>query len=276
MCCADGTLLDEKDSCYFLFLVIPILCQETNGDDCYCNYNQNQQANIYNCSHKILTSLPPVLLNHTDWLVMENTPVNEIDGKSYISDMIQFLDLKGGNVAVISGKFLEQVNQSKRFKWLDLRGNNLKTIPQAIAQLKDIKKIYLSDNPFCYDCKMTWMIDWLYNFTTARGEHVIADYQDVKCSSGNLKGFPIYALTEVLMGCYRAKLTNLQKIAIGIATGIAGFIIFILVKIVIKKSRDIKFFLYYYCVWCKYFGWTQDDKTEKLGHIKYDAYLIYR
>ena len=101
------------------------------------------------------------------------------------------------------------------------------------------------------------------------------DYQDVKCSSGKMKGFPIYVLTEVLMGCYPYKLTKLQKIAIGIATGIAGIIIFILVKIVIRNSRDIQFFFYYYFVWCKYFDFTQDDKTEKLDHMKYDAYLIY-
>ena len=125
---------------HFLFLlsVIPILCHETNGDDCICNYNQNPKLNICNCSYKRLTHLRLVLLYHTDWLVMEHTPVNKIDERAYISAMIQFLDLKQSYVEVISEKFLEQVNKSQRLKWLDLSGNNLKTIPQTMAQLRHL------------------------------------------------------------------------------------------------------------------------------------------
>ena len=50
----------------FLFSVIPILCHESNDDDCICSYNQNSKLNIYNCSYKRLTHLPLALLNHTD------------------------------------------------------------------------------------------------------------------------------------------------------------------------------------------------------------------
>ena len=252
--------------------VIPILCQETNDDDCICHYNQNHKVNIYNCSYTRLTSLPATLLNHTDWLVMEHTPVNGIDGKSYVPDMIQFLDLKQSDVEVISGKFLEQVNQSQRFKWLDLRGNNLKTIPKTMGQLRKLEKIWLSDNPIHCNCKMTWMIGWLYNFTTASGEHVIVDYQYVKCSSGKMKGLPIYVLTDVLMGCYPAKLTLGQKLGISIGACV-GFLMLILVFLVARNPREVKFYMYYYL---KIDTVPKDDKNENVDNMVHDAFFCYR
>ena len=100
---------------------------------------------------------------------MEHTTVNKIDERAYITDMIQFLNLKQSNVAVISEKILAQVNNSQKLKWLDLSGNNLDAIPQTMAQLRDLKKIWLSENPIHCDCKMTWMIGWLNNFTTFSG-----------------------------------------------------------------------------------------------------------
>ena len=257
---------------FFLFSVIPILCHESNGDDCFCHYNQKQKVNIYNCSYQRLTSLPETLLNHTDWLVMEHTPVNRIDEKSYIPDMIQFLGLKQSDVAVISGKFLEQVNQSQRLKWLDLRGNNLEAIPQTMEQLRKLEKIWLSGNPIHCDCKMTWMIGWLYNSTTLSGEHVIVDYQDVKCSSGKMKGLPIYVLTEVLMGCYPAKLTLGQKLGIGIGAFV-GFLMLILVFLVARDPREVKFYMYYYL---KIDTVPKDDKNENVDNMQYDAFFCYR
>ena len=151
----------------------------------------------------------------------------------------------------------------------------LKTLPQTISQITNLDKIWLSGNIFHCDCSMIWMTKWLNNYTTPSGSHIIQDYQFVKCHSGMMKGLPIYVLNEVVMGCY-PPLTELQKIAIAIRTGIAGIIIATLATIVIRNSRDIKFFFHYYCVWCRSFGWTQDDKEEELDHMKYDAYLIYR
>ena len=216
--------------------------------------------------------MPQILLNDTNWLLMENTYITEVDGEAYVSDMIEFLDLKHNAAGVISGKFLEQVNQSKTLIWLDLRENKLETIPQTMAQLSNLKKIWLSGNPILCDCKMTWMIGWLNNFTTATGEHIIIDYQDVECSNGKMKGLPIYVLTEVLMGCYPAKLTLGQKLGIGIGAAL-GFLILILVFIVARNPREVKFYMYYYL---KIDTVPKDDKNENLESMQYDAFFCYR
>ena len=257
---------------FALLSVISISCHENNDDDCFCHYNQDQKVNIYNCSDQTLGRLPPLLLNHTNWLAMENTHINKLDGEPYISNTFEFLDLKQSDVAVISEKFLEQVNQSKTLKWLDLRENKLKAIPQRMAQLRNLEKIWLSINPIHCDCKMTWMIGWLNNFTTVTGKHVIMDYQDVKCNSGKMKGLPIYVLTEVLMGCYSAKLTLGQKLGIGIDAALR-FVMLILVFLVARNPREVKFYMYYYL---KVDTVPKDEENENLNNMQYDAFFCYR
>ena len=123
---------------------------------------------------------------------------------------------------------------------------------------------------------MTWMVGWLNNFTTTSGDHVIVDYKDIFCHSGLSIGEPIYKLDEVSMGCFPKELTVLQKVGIGVGTGVAGLMIIILSVLVIKRSRDIKFFLYYYCKWCTCFGVSKDDRNENLKNMEYDAFLHYR
>ena len=138
-------------------------------------------------------------------------------------------------------------------------------------KLTNLEKIWLSGNPLRCDCQMTWMIGWL-----SKSKDIIDDYQDIKCYSGMLEGLPIYVLNEVLMGCYPHILTKQQKIAIGIAAGISSLVIIALVILVIRKSRDIKFFFYYYCIWCRSIGLPNDDKNEHLDSLLYDAFLCYR
>ena len=247
----------------------------TTQNDCLCHYNQSTQSNIYNCSFTEMITLPSQVVNNTNWLLMEETKVKNIQDSKDIINMIKYLDMHQSNLIHLSKEFLEDLNTSKTMRWLDFSQNDFKTLPQTISQITNLDKIWLSGNPFHCDCSMIWMTKWLNNYTTPSGTHIIQDYQFVKCHSGMMKGLPIYVLNEVVMGCY-PPLTELQKIAIAIGTGIAGIIIATLATIVIRNSRDIKFFFYYYCVWCRSFGWTQDDKKEKLDHMKYDAYLIYR
>ena len=175
----------------------------------------------------------------------------------------------------------------KIFSYLDLRNNNISSIHRKFAEelkdntntvrkLKHLQEIWLSGNPYHCDCDMTWMIGWLNNFTTPLGEHVIADYKHLKCRTGMMIGKHIYQLDKVEMGCFPPKLTLWQKIAIGLLSGVAIVIIAGLTYLVIKRSRDVKFFLYYYCKWCTCFGVPRDDKHEKMENMEYDAYLSYR
>ena len=188
---------------------------------------------------------------------------------------IWFLSLANNHIADICDSFLEEINKSENIRWLNLKSNNLARIPRKIEELKFLDKLWLSENPFRCDCEMTWMIGWVNNFTSS-GDRIIADYKGLKCHSGLTIGQPIYQLNEVEMGCYPAKLTLWQKITIGISSGLGCTIIIWLTSLVIKRSRNIRFFFYYYFKWCACFGVPRDDEHEKLDNMLYDAYLSYR
>ena len=82
---------------------------------------------------------------------------------------------------------------------------------------------------------MTWMIGWLNNFTTSAGEHVVQDYQDLRCHSGAAMEMPIYKLNEIIWGCYSKGLTIWQKVLIGTGSGTGGLIIIVLLILSIKR-----------------------------------------
>ena len=156
---------------------------------------------------------------------------------------------------------------------LDLSGNELQTVPRSIQSMSSIKKLKLGDNPFRCNCDMTWMIGWL---NINRTKDIVDNYTDIICHNGKFRGMPVYRLNLVDMGCFPSKWTNLQKIGVGIGAGISLLIIVSLAVLVLKKSREIRFFLYYYCKWCICIGVPRDDKNEKLDKVEYDAYLSYR
>ena len=189
---------------------------------------------------------------------------------------IWFLDLKFNKIKFISDTFIYSVKEGGTIKWLDLSDNKLARIPSSIQELAFLEKIWLDGNPFHCDCEMTWMIDWLNNFTGPDGEHKIVNYDTLACQQGIMKDMPIHLLKVVHMGCFPSKWTMWQKVSVGVGSGLAGLVIIILSVAIIKRSRDIIFFLYYYCKWCTCFGVPKDDKNEKLKNIEYDAFLYYR
>ena len=131
----------------------------------------------------------------------------------------------------------------------------------------------MSENPYHCDCEMTWMVGWLNNFTTITGDHVIVDYKRLKCHSGLMPGKPIYQLDKVAMGCFPPELTLWQKVGIGIGAGTACFVITILITWNLKRSREFKFFMYYYL---KLDTVPKDDKDENVDNMEYDAFFCYR
>ena len=233
------------------------------------------RANILNCSSLGYKTLPVSVPNFTDWVWLENNNVDYLSPSYYIGD-IKFLNLKHNKITSLSLQFLDSVFASETIRWMDLSQNSIVTLPYKIQSLVHLQKIWLDGNPFHCDCSMTWMIGWLNNFTTSTKEHVIRDYQKLKYHSGRMKGSQIYLLNEVELGCFPNILTTWQKAGVGIGSGSSAIIIITLSTLVIKRSRDIKFFFYYYCKWCTCFGVPRDDKNENLDNIEYDAFLYYR
>ena len=190
-----------------------------------------------------MKSLPTSILRETDWLVMEEDPITKLSVSHKYFEQLKFLNLKNSNINSISKSFLDSLQRNRNLTWINLAGNKLISVPQKALDLVLLEKVWLSGNPFHCDCSMTWMIGWLNNFTSQYGNHIIIDYKSVKCASGLMVGKAIYKLNEVDMGCFPRKWTIWQKVGVGIGTAVAAIIILVLTVLIIKRSRDIKFFL---------------------------------
>ena len=243
----------------------PVHCQSPDEYQCFCCYRRQDGANIYNCSSPTAHTLPPHLnyseiLRYSNKLVVHNTNITELCGSFPYLKTFFYLDLRNNNISSISQKFAEE----------------LKGYSNTDHKLSHLQQIWLSDNPYHCDCNMAWMIGWLHNFTTLLGKHVIVDYNQIKCHTGMMVGKSIIELDKVEMGCFPPELTLWQNNFLGLSAGVTALIIAGLTYLVIKRSRDVKFFLYYYCKWCTCFGLPKDDKNENLDNMEYDAYLSYR
>ena len=189
-----------------------------------------------------------------------------------VLNTVKYLNLYNNKVVHVSDEFLRQVIESHTLKWLDLRQNDLKTISIKFKDLNNLEKIWLSGNPFHCDCEMTWMIEFLNNKTTSSGNQVVVDYREVKCYNGKMKGLPIYVLNQVIMGCYPAKMTLGQKL--GISTGsVLGLVLVLVVFLVARNPREVKFFMYYYF---KVDTVPKVDQNENVENMEYDAFFCYR
>ena len=79
-----------------------------------------------------------------------------------------------------------------------------------------------------------------------------------------MKGRQIYLLNPVDMGCFPSEWTLQQKVGVGFGAGLALLMIIGLTFLVIKRSRDIRFFLFYYC---KCFDVPGDERHEPLQNM---------
>ena len=228
-------------------------------------------ANVTRCSSDISHYLPTQIHNDTDKLVVTYNNITELCGTFPYFERIKILDVQHNNVSAICPGFVVKLQKYEQMNEFNLANNNLSSIPTHMQRLR-IQRIFLSGNPYHCNCQMAWMIPWLNNFKTRSGEPVIVDYKELRCHRGMMVGQPIYKLDKVKMGCFPPELTLWQKIF----GGVVGIVILWLIVLVVRRSRDIKFFLYYYCRWCTFFGIPKDDKNEKLKKMLYDAYISFR
>ena len=248
-------------------------CETGEDQSCLCFYNRTIGYNIQNCSSLNLHKLPSNVLKFTDWLILENNDFRNLDIFHTNLGTTIFLNLGRNKISSITTSFVSNLSESKSLKWLDLSENNLKRLPPEIQELTNLEKIWLHGNPIHCDCDMTWMIDWINNFTTGiYRKHVVRDYAQLKCHTGNMHGKPIYQLNNVDLGCYPHDWTLQQKLILGLSASIACIIVVAMV-IVGLYSRRGRFLLYYYL---KMDTIPPDDKNEDIEDIEYDAFFCYR
>ena len=206
------------------------------------------------CVHS-LKEMPGTVLLGTNQFILKNNKIRKLcKFFEHITDL-QIIDFRNNNISSVCETFANKVREGRN----------------ATSPWNQLDEIWLSGNPFHCNCSMTWMVGWLNNFTTSNGEHVIVDYENFTCKSGMVIGKPIHLLNEVNMGCFPSKWTTWQKAGVGIGTS-AAIIIFIITLVATKRSREVKFLLYYHF---KLNTIPDDDKNVNLDNIKYDAFFCF-
>ena len=89
------------------------------------------------------------------------------------------LNLSSSDISDIDETVMETIIHVKS---LDIRGNNLKEIPEIFAKSNKTNKLWISDNPYECNCDMLWMKDWLMD------KENVVDKNDVKCLRSKEKG----------------------------------------------------------------------------------------
>ena len=240
---------------------------------CLCYYDLNLRLNISNCSSDSMTALPDFMSPGTDVLQVQNRKIMNLCGSYDYLDTVWYLDLRGNEIEYICDTFIRRMKNSKTMKRLNLANNNLKHIPMKMRNLTNMEKIWLARNHFYCDCSMTWMSQWLKDFTRPSQEHIIVDYKQLTCSSGMMKGKKILNLNEIKMGCFPFKLAWWQKALIGVGSGVGLAIIIMLLALMAKRSREVKFLMFYYL---KLDTVPKDDRDENVDNMEYDAFFCYR
>ena len=110
-------------------------------------------ANIFDCRNKGLPNLPETVLYGTDWLLLSGNNLGSLNRAPDYLENISLLDLSSSNITDIGEKVMEVV--IKTVKHLDIRGNNLKEIPQIIKKANNMTKLWISDNKYHMNVTVT-------------------------------------------------------------------------------------------------------------------------
>ena len=136
--------------------------------------------NIFNCQSKSLTRLPETVLQNTDWLLLSGNSLGSLKKAPGYLKNITLLDLSTSEITEIDEAVMEVIVKS--VKHLDIRGNNLKNLPQIIKNVAAENKLWISGNPYECNCDTLWMKDWLMDTRN------IMDKDNVTCSKNKVKG----------------------------------------------------------------------------------------
>ena len=248
------------------------------GQDCKCNYNITQRANIFTCSGPNYTALSETVPEFTNWIEFENTKITGLCGSyAYLKkpmSNITNLNLFAGQIEFLCDETIEEILYNSNIKSINLAKNNLKRIPKQFNETTswkrhNLEKLWLGGNPVQCDCDMLWLISWLNN-TRVSGNRLVQDYQDVICKGGNVDGIPVYKLTRVQMGCYPEKVAMWIIIVSSVVGGL--LLISVIVAILIhRKWNAVRWIIYKN--FDKLLG--NPDRNEDIQNTEFDAFLSY-
>lgn len=238
----------------YIFAVNPVFCGE--GSKCRCYFSPTH-GNVYNCSGKGLSVLPPINdhLVATNFLDMSHNNFTVLTGQYSYMKTLTGLDLSNNRLRSIEDDSLRILD---KLQTLDLSDNRLKGLPQQILHLVNLTDLKFSGNPLNCNCKMLTVKIWIENEGM-----VVSDYDAIYCQN---KGIPLHALNPEDFGC----IPLWQRIVIGVS---AAVIIAIVIAIIAISRRwdEVKWLMY------RHFDiLDKTDGAENLKGIEKDALLSYR
>ena len=163
----------------FTFKCYVAVLPQTCLHNCTCHRSPYDGVNIFDCRNKGLTSFPDTILKDTDWLLLSGNNLGSLNKAPDYLNTITLLNLSSSNIKEIDRKVIKVIIKSVNY--LDIRGNNLKTLPRTIKNANNSSKLWISENPYECNCDMIWMKDWLMDTD-------IQDKDNVTCLSGETTG----------------------------------------------------------------------------------------
>ncbi len=245
--------------------VLPIPCQE----ECTCNYNQVQDANILTCRGR----LPEVVPLMTDWLtiVPGNGKMDEICEHYPYIGRLYGIDLSKLNLENICDMFLDQIiAEDSQVRLFDISNNVLQKLSRRISEGHNLEKIWLSGNRFECNCDMLWMTAWLVNTRNSAGQNTIQDFMSIKCYLGHNKTFKIHRLTNEDLGCQKTKVPT-WGLGLIVTAGILIVIIIVVVGTIMRRWSEVQFLIYLHFNILN----QKDDDINELQNLYFDALLSY-
>ena len=120
------------------------------------------------------------MLPDTDQLLLSGNNLGSVNRAPDYLKNITLLDLSSSHITEIDETVMEVIVKS--VKHLDIRGNNLKSLPQTIKNVATENKLWVSRNPYECNCDTLWMKDWLIDNKN------VMDKDNVTCSENKVKG----------------------------------------------------------------------------------------
>ena len=160
----------------FLHTVSPKVC----FDGCICYHSVENRANTYDCCDQNLTGLPENIINSTDWLLLSENNLGNIQQAKYYLSEINHLDMSSSHLDGIGDDVM--VALITHLKFFDVSSNNLTNLSPKIREMGRDTELRLFNNPFECNCDMVWMKDWLMEAKNVK------EKENITCSNGKFKG----------------------------------------------------------------------------------------
>lgn len=244
-----------------------LTCQwEDPCDNCTCYWRPHDKMFIIDCSYQDLKELPtfevnhylPANLSYSITLDMRNNSITSLSGlQDPLYSRLVNLTLPNNKLSFINESYFPE-----RLKVLDVRWNNLTSLPESTLEFFNVTDMYLSlgNNPWRCSCGIISFLNFLHV-----PSRKVDDFDDIRCNNED----------ESVMNISEHRLCPFFMQPMVVVTIVAILIFLILFAVLgtvsfYKYKQGIKVWLFTHrlCLWAI----TEDEMD---ADKKYDAFISY-